>query len=64
MKKEIIIPVELEPAFLKNKKAKELFDKMPPSHQREYINYITEAKKYETRIKRVQKTIDTLLKMV
>lgn len=62
MKKAVIIPKELEIAFMKNKKAKDKFDKMPPSHQREYVGYITEAKKHETRIKRVEKTVDTLLK--
>ena len=41
---EIKIPVELE-AALKNKEVYRKFDQLPYSHRREYVNYITEAKR-------------------
>jgi uncharacterized protein YdeI (YjbR/CyaY-like superfamily) len=48
------IPDELRDAFLLDEAAWNLFDKMPPSHQRETVDYVAEAKKPETRVKRAQ----------
>ena len=36
------------------------WDALAPSHRREYVGYIKEAKKDETRARRVQRTIDEL----
>jgi uncharacterized protein YdeI (YjbR/CyaY-like superfamily) len=36
------------------------WDALAPSHRREYVAYIKEAKKDETRARRVQRTIDEL----
>ncbi len=33
---------------------------LPPSHQKEYLDYILEAKKPETRLRRIEKVIHTL----
>jgi uncharacterized protein YdeI (YjbR/CyaY-like superfamily) len=44
----------------KDKEAKALFDKLSYTHQKEYVNWITEAKKEETRQTRVIKTIEML----
>jgi uncharacterized protein YdeI (YjbR/CyaY-like superfamily) len=52
------IPVELGNAMKKNKKALAVFEKFSPSHQREYIEWITEAKREETRTKRVATAIE------
>jgi uncharacterized protein YdeI (YjbR/CyaY-like superfamily) len=60
-KAEIIIPAELMSMFAENKGSKTQFDKLPPSHQREYCNYISEAKKSETRVKRAEKVIGMLV---
>ena len=49
-------------ALAKNKSAKSAYEKLSPSHQREYIKWITEAKKEETREKRVSKMIEMLTK--
>lgn len=38
----------------------EKFRKLPPSHQREWIKYIEEAKRPETRARRIEKTIRQL----
>jgi hypothetical protein len=35
---------------------------MSPSHQKEYINYITEAKKEETQKRRAEKVMEMLLR--
>ncbi|WP_373310197.1 YdeI/OmpD-associated family protein [Capnocytophaga stomatis] len=39
-----------------------VFRKMPPSHRNEYIKWINEAKKQETKEKRLQKMLEMLLK--
>jgi uncharacterized protein YdeI (YjbR/CyaY-like superfamily) len=59
-KPELPAPPALTAALKKNKKAKSCFDKMPPSHRREYIEWITEAKTDPTRDKRVVTAIEWL----
>jgi uncharacterized protein YdeI (YjbR/CyaY-like superfamily) len=44
-------------ALKKNAKARETFENFSPSHRREYIEWITEAKREETRKERLGKTI-------
>lgn len=48
---------ELERALAKNKAAKATWDRFAPSHKKEYINWITEAKKEETRLRRIEKAV-------
>lgn len=43
--------------------AKESFTKLPPSHQREWARYISEAKKDETKLRRIEKMKVDLLKL-
>lgn len=52
------VPAELTAALAKNKKAKAAFDAFPPSHQREYAEWIGEARRAETREKRVAQAIE------
>ncbi|MBZ2066822.1 YdeI/OmpD-associated family protein [Streptococcus sanguinis] len=42
--------------------AKERFIKLPHSHQREWARYISEAKKDETKLRRIEKMKVDLLK--
>ena len=42
--------------------AKERFIKLPPSHQQEWAHYISEAKKDETKLRRIEKMKLDLLK--
>ena len=42
--------------------AKDRFTKLPPSHQREWARYISEAKKDETKLRRLNKMKTDLLK--
>ncbi len=51
------IPKDLEEALNKNKKAKEHFKKLSPSHKRHYIWFIEDSKRQETRERRIMKTI-------
>ena len=54
------IPAELAAAFKKSKKAMVVFEKLSPSHRKEYIEWIGEAKKQETRERRVATAIEWL----
>ena len=58
----IDVPVELKKAFKTEKEAKASFEKLSYTHQREYVMWINEAKKEETRQNRVVKTIEMLKK--
>ena len=54
---ELQVPADLTAALKKNKKAMTAFQSFPPSHRREYIEWITQAKREETRQKRLQTAI-------
>lgn len=54
-------PTELQEALASNPAASERFLALPPSHQREYLKWIHEAKRSDTRARRIQATIDRLL---
>ena len=54
------VPSDFAAALTKNKAAKEAWEKLPPSHQKEYLGYFLEAKKAETRACRIDKTIAAL----
>ena len=51
---------ELEAALGKAPKAKATFDGFPPSCRREYLEWVSEAKRDETRAKRIATTIEWL----
>jgi uncharacterized protein YdeI (YjbR/CyaY-like superfamily) len=53
-------PPMLAAALRRNSRARKAFDAMTPSHQREYIEWIAEAKREETRARRVEQTIEQL----
>ena len=52
------VPDDLAVALKKDKKAKATFDAFSPSHQREYIEWLTEAKQDATRQKRLAIAIE------
>jgi uncharacterized protein YdeI (YjbR/CyaY-like superfamily) len=56
------VPVELEMALKKSKKAREYFNKLAPSHQKRYIMWIAMAKRQETRERRIKEAIALLEK--
>ena len=53
-------PDDLSAALKKSAKARKTFEDFPPSHRREYIEWITEAKREETRKERLAKTMKWL----
>lgn len=56
------IPKDLLKGFKKDQEAKAFFDKLSYTHQKEYVTWITEAKKEETRQNRILKTLEMLKK--
>ena len=56
------VPAELKQAFKAEKEAKSFFEKLAYTHQREYVTWINEAKRDETRQARILKTIEMLKK--
>jgi hypothetical protein len=56
------VPKDLERALAKVAKAKATWPKLAPSHRREYVKWVTEAKKEETRAARIEKTVAALRK--
>ena len=47
----------MKQALTKNKQAKASFDKLTKGKQREYADYIAEAKREETKVKRLEKIL-------
>jgi hypothetical protein len=58
--REVEVPPELTTALKRNREAKAVWDGLSFSHRREYVSYIVEAKKEETRARRVERTIQAL----
>jgi uncharacterized protein YdeI (YjbR/CyaY-like superfamily) len=46
-------PADFAKALQRNAKARAAFEKFPPSHRREYVVWITGAKREETRLRRI-----------
>jgi uncharacterized protein YdeI (YjbR/CyaY-like superfamily) len=59
-KTPIRIPNDLRKALATNSRAQETFKNFSYSHKKEYVQWITEAKRLETRVKRIQKTLAML----
>jgi uncharacterized protein YdeI (YjbR/CyaY-like superfamily) len=57
-KTEPVIPDDLAAALKKNKKALTTFEGFSPSHRREYVEWITEAKGEDTRERRLETAIE------
>jgi uncharacterized protein YdeI (YjbR/CyaY-like superfamily) len=55
---ELPVPPELSAALAKNKKARAAFEAFPPSHKRDYSEWIGEAKREETKAARVAQAIE------
>jgi len=55
---EIVVPADLKTALRKNNKAQKTFDNFSYSHQKEYVEWITGAKRDETRERRLRTAIE------
>jgi hypothetical protein len=60
--RQVEIPSGLLKELKKDKEVKAFFDKLSYTHQKEYVTWIAEAKKEETRQTRIAKTIEMLKK--
>jgi uncharacterized protein YdeI (YjbR/CyaY-like superfamily) len=59
-KKPLRVPADLQAALQKHKQAQATFRAMSPSHKREYVEWITEAKRAETRERRLKTALEWL----
>ena len=59
-RKPLTVPAYFKRALAKNAKAKATFENFSPSCQREYVEWITEAKREETRERRIATTLEWL----
>jgi uncharacterized protein DUF1905/bacteriocin resistance YdeI/OmpD-like protein len=58
--REVEVPTELRKALERNRAAAAVWDGLSFSHRREYVGHIVEAKREETRARRVERTIEAL----
>lgn len=58
--KEVEVPADLQQRLLKNKAAKATFEAFSPSHKREYVEWINEAKQEATRQRRLESAIEMM----
>ncbi len=59
-KEAFTVPQDLRAAIDANPAAAATFDAFPPSAQREYVEWVTDAKRDETRSKRLNQTVEWL----
>lgn len=59
-KPPVEVPAELAAALKRNAKARKTFEAFSPSHRREYVEWITEAKTEATRQRRLATTLEWL----
>jgi hypothetical protein len=57
---EVQVPGELEDALAAHPEAAAAFERLAHTHRREYAQWVAEAKRPETRARRVQQTLDRL----
>ena len=59
---EAALPADFAKGLTANPHAGAVFRALPPSHQREYLSWVEEAKRPDTRIRRIAGMIERLLK--
>lgn len=59
-KQKTVAPNYFLMALKKNQMASNRFDKLSPSHQKQYVNWITGAKREETRQRRIKTALQWL----
>lgn len=57
-KAEIAVPDDLAAALADNEAARAVFDGFAPSHRRDYLEWIVEAKQAATRARRIQQAVE------
>ncbi len=59
---DLTVSPEFRGALKKNPKAARVFDKLAPSHKRQYLGWINSAKRMETRVRRIEEAVRLLSK--
>lgn len=54
------VPIDVEKAIANNKPAQEFFTTLAYSYKKRYVDWITSAKKEETRVERIAKAVEML----
>jgi len=60
--KDLNIPPFINQSLSKNKNARQAFNALAPSHKRQYIGWVVEARKEETQMRRLKEMIELLEK--
>jgi hypothetical protein len=60
--RQVELPLDLQRAFQANPEARQVFDRLSYTHQKEYARWVSEARRPETRQRRIQQTMDMLTK--
>jgi hypothetical protein len=56
----VTVPQDFKRALAKNSKAAATFEAFAPSHRRSYVDWITQAKREETRTARIAKAVEMI----
>ncbi len=59
--REVAVPPDLAASLAKNRRARAAWEKLSYSHRKEHVDAIVQAKRAETRARRVEKTLEMLL---
>ena len=59
--REVVVPDDLAAAFAAEPEARDTFDALSFTHRKEWVRWIEDAKREETRTARVAKTVSSLL---
>lgn len=59
--KPVVIPPELQNAFQRNSTLQDRFNELSPACKREYAEYVAEAKREDTRLRRIEKIIPMIM---
>ena len=58
----VTLPKDVKAALARSAKARSTFENLAPSHRKAYVDWITEAKRPETRAKRIAEAVARLAK--
>jgi uncharacterized protein YdeI (YjbR/CyaY-like superfamily) len=61
---DLVVPDELADALKRDKAAQATWKNLAPSHKREYVGWITDAKRADTRTRRIAQAIELLARGV
>ena len=60
--RQVKVPADLQTALASEPSAHDFFNRLSFTHQKEYVQWIEQAKRQETRQARIQRTVEMLLK--